>query len=440
MVFLGNTCKAKHFIVDQTQHHFRSLSSFKKEINSYLQTQLKTTTEKIDELYKVDKNIWRELDDQEQTCEKLVKQIRKLRKERIRQIKEESQELMQKVQGHRTKVTNQVEAFYNNLMLKRDELEKLQTEINRLLNADGNMAEKVKQTKIIPEKLNGIELGECFLSQPLSLIRSSDQSSTLIGASLVTIPSALTFLSEHKTNGQCYSAYHRQNGEILLGTEIGTRLLGRISKRPINYNKTDTSVAKVIEKNQTIYILQIEETTDKVEMCLSCDMANKHKLFQFERTSDSITSMAVSDKFVAVINPDTNQIILFDLITKQTEHFSLSFAVYDLQFLPDGNLLTVSGDTLFKFSIDNGNLTPIWACEEMVDSSGLCTDSNGLIYVTTCNSFKAMYIVSPEGELLQTLTHDKLPTNTAGVPSIQDGVLAIPGWDDNNLCLFKLEF
>jgi len=34
------------------------------------------------------------------------------------------------------------------------------------------MAEKVKQTKIIPEKLNGIELGECFLSQPLSLIKS----------------------------------------------------------------------------------------------------------------------------------------------------------------------------------------------------------------------------------------------------------------------------
>jgi len=90
----------------------------------------------------------------------------------IRQIEEESEELMQKVQGHRTKVTNQVEAFYNNLMLKKDELDKLQTEINRLLNADENMAEKVQQTKIIPEKLNGMDLDECFLSQPLSLIRS----------------------------------------------------------------------------------------------------------------------------------------------------------------------------------------------------------------------------------------------------------------------------
>lgn len=77
------TFKAVHFTLDQAQHHFISLSSFKEEINSYLQTQLKITTEKINELYKVDKNIWRELDDQEQTCEKLVKQIRKLRKERV---------------------------------------------------------------------------------------------------------------------------------------------------------------------------------------------------------------------------------------------------------------------------------------------------------------------------------------------------------------------
>jgi len=173
--------------------------------------------------------------------------------------------------------------------------------------------------------------------------------------------------------------------------------LRRSSKRLINYNKTATSVANVIEKNQTIYILSTEEKTDKVEMCLSSNMASKHKLFQFERTSDSITSMAVSDKYVAAINPDTNQLILFDLITKQTDHFSFSFAVYDLQFLPDGNLLTVSEDTLFKFRIDNGNLTPIWACEEMVKSSGLCTDSNGLIYVTTYDSLKTMYIVSPEG-------------------------------------------
>jgi len=71
------------FFVEEDQHNFKSLSSLKEEIRTYLQTQLQATTEKINEVYDLDKKIWRELDDQEQTCEKLVKQIRKLRKEGV---------------------------------------------------------------------------------------------------------------------------------------------------------------------------------------------------------------------------------------------------------------------------------------------------------------------------------------------------------------------
>jgi len=41
------------------------------------------------------------------------------------------------------------------------------------------------------------------------------------------------------------------------------------------------------------------------------------------------------------------------------------------------------------------------------------------------------------GELLQTLSHDKLPSEYIGVPSIRDGVIAIPGWRDN-MCLFRI--
>jgi len=40
------------------------------------------------------------------------------------------------------------------------------------------------------------------------------------------------------------------------------------------------------------------------------------------------------------------------------------------------------------------------------------------------------------GELLQTLSHDKLPS--AGIPSIRDGVIAVPSWGVNKLCLFRI--
>jgi len=42
------------------------------------------------------------------------------------------------------------------------------------------------------------------------------------------------------------------------------------------------------------------------------------------------------------------------------------------------------------------------------------------------------------GELLQTISHDKLPSHFIGVPCIRDGVIAVPGWKDNMLCLFRI--
>jgi len=71
------------FCVEENQHNFKSFSSLQDEINTYLQTQLHITTEKINKVYDLDKKIWRELDGQEQTCRDLVKQIRKLRKEGV---------------------------------------------------------------------------------------------------------------------------------------------------------------------------------------------------------------------------------------------------------------------------------------------------------------------------------------------------------------------
>jgi len=83
----------------------------------------------------------------------------------IKKIKEKSQELMEKVIGHRKEVTNEVEASYNNLMLKRNELQKVQSKLNHLIQ-NSHVAEKVKQRKEITKILNKIELDEPTLSEP----------------------------------------------------------------------------------------------------------------------------------------------------------------------------------------------------------------------------------------------------------------------------------
>jgi len=72
---------------------------------------------------------------------------------------------MKKVKGHKKKVTNEVEACYNNLMLKRNELQKVQVKLNHLIQ-NSHVTEKVKQRNGITEELNKIELDEANLSKP----------------------------------------------------------------------------------------------------------------------------------------------------------------------------------------------------------------------------------------------------------------------------------
>jgi len=40
---------------------------------------------------------------------------------------------MEKVIGHKKKVTNEVEASYNNLMMKKNKLQKVQVDLNHLI-------------------------------------------------------------------------------------------------------------------------------------------------------------------------------------------------------------------------------------------------------------------------------------------------------------------
>jgi len=95
----------------------------------------------------------------------------------IKRIKEESQELMTKVIGHRKKVTNEVEACYNNLMSKRNELQKVQITLNHLIE-NSHVTEKVKQRKRIMDEVSEIKPGEFTISKPQALSQACKWSIT----------------------------------------------------------------------------------------------------------------------------------------------------------------------------------------------------------------------------------------------------------------------
>jgi len=164
------------------------------------------------------------------------------------------------------------------------------------------------------------------------------------------------------------------------------------------YSTSEKIVNGVIAKHQSVFILHREGDIDKVEMCLAVNITKRQQLLQFDRTSMYAPALAVSDRYVVVKNPDTEQLIIYDFITKQTETIYLDVYPVGLHFLPDGHLLGVGGDKLIKYKLANGKLTTVWTCGGVTDGSKVCSDINGLIYVSTNNNLKTVYTISPVGK------------------------------------------
>ncbi|KAF6022585.1 hypothetical protein EB796_019110 [Bugula neritina] len=233
----------------------------------------------------------------------------------------------------------------------------------------------------------------------LYIITGEDQN-RLLKVSLVTVTSSLEFVSEHETDGQCLAANHRQDGDILIGTLKGIQLLSRDGNELSEYSTTEDGVTGVIRALQNVFILHGVGKIDKVDICLAGDITKRQKLVQLERTSNTGAVMAVSDRHVVASHPDTKQLIIYDFITKQTKTVHPDVYPFGLHFLADGHLLGAGGDKLVKYKIENGKLTTVWTCDDVTDGSKVCSDSNGLIYVSTKHNLKTVYIISPGGKTL----------------------------------------
>jgi len=210
----------------------------------------------------------------------------------------------------------------------------------------------------------------------------------------VTVPSSLTFISEHETYSQCMAACYIQNGDLLVGTSDGLYVLRRCGYW-LSLCSTDVkSVTSVVEHHQNVFILHRDGNIFKVEMCLAGEITKRQQLFQFHRTNNTAAVMAVSDRYVVVRNPDIKELIIYDFASQQTNKNSCY--LLGLQFLPDGCLLGVCKGKLQKYRIENGQLVELWTCDDVKCGYSFCTDSDGLIYVAA-RSLKKIYVVSSQG-------------------------------------------
>ena len=224
----------------------------------------------------------------------------------------------------------------------------------------------------------------------------------LFNIDVVNTPTSLTFISEHPTYAGCCSADYKEDGDLLLGCHDGVRLLRREDMQMIRYNTNVRGVTSAVEHHRDVFILHKDGKTDAVDMCLP-GVTQRNKLFELQLTGNMVSFLAVSERYVVATNPDKDQLLLYDFLTKQTTTLTPGLAPWNVHFLLDGDLLVLSSSqpqTLTRFRIENNQLTKVWTCDDLNFGFHVCTDSDSLIYVSTFNKEKTLYIISPSGGIL----------------------------------------
>jgi len=96
------------------------------------------------------------------------------------------------------------------------------------------------------------------------------------------------------------AACYKENGDLLVGTSDGLYVLCRGESKLTECSTDMKLIASVVEHHQNVFILHRAQGVCKVEMCLGVDITKRKELFRFERSSDAVGVMTVSDRFVAV--------------------------------------------------------------------------------------------------------------------------------------------
>ena len=230
-------------------------------------------------------------------------------------------------------------------------------------------------------------------------------------ADLIKIPNSLILVSTHNVASGCYSACHRDDGNILLGCKDGVKILNPITMEIIRCDLSYKKVYAVVEHSHSVYLLHQEDNDCRVELCFS-NLQVRQTLFDFRFSGNCTPEMAVSDRHVVIYNAhgstSKKKLLIYSFCYRQTKTIQVATA-HSPCLLPDGHLLAAANYQLVKYNIEDSKLTTIWTCEGLKNISRVCTDAHGFIFACAYASVKTIYIISPAGKSLSFIIDQKLP-------------------------------
>ncbi|XP_067943271.1 E3 ubiquitin-protein ligase TRIM56-like [Watersipora subatra] len=175
MIEVCDKCQLSIYI--WTDHTFSSLNTMKEEITAHFTSLLQSASEKLTEICKTDKYIWKVLAEEEVECAKRIQMIERCRDEQIEVIRKESDKLKNQIYEYQRDLTDQVESYNAELMAKKERLEESCSDLRKWLR-ESHVIEKVEQKQQMTDEVvnNTDVMIDCPLTRTPALIHTGELS------------------------------------------------------------------------------------------------------------------------------------------------------------------------------------------------------------------------------------------------------------------------
>lgn len=220
---------------------------------------------------------------------------------------------------------------------------------------------------------------------------------------------SLTLIDQFDTKCYCFSACHGQDGNLLLGCEDGIKALNPATEHLENAEALRTTVYSVVQHRRNIYALHRTNESAKSRRKSRPEIKTRIVVSElvfhlhayqtlFECKADTVASMAVSDRYIAVATYNTSSLILYNFDTKSTVT-NATVTPFGLHFLSNGDLLVTNRNpgSLSRYQLEDGRLTHVWTRKGLETADSVYSSPDGIIYVWSFFA-RTVYIISSDGK------------------------------------------
>ena len=199
-----------------------------------------------------------------------------------------------------------------------------------------------------------------------------------------------------ETDGSCYSARYRDDGDLLLGCRDEVKVLYREEMYISEEDSQYCGIISMAEPQGTLIVLHV--INEEVRTVTSCGDPDEFP-FEYPAGYSEPYSLDATDQYAVTVHAGTSELIRYDIESQESSNFHLKTTPAVVHIMANGDLLVLAdlGINLTRYRLVDNQLTHFWTCDDVKDATTVCSDSDGYIYLCIAEA-KMLYILSPDGK------------------------------------------